>query len=99
MTQSTTLDGASKDDLEEQLQTEHSLLDDNKDTGSVDLGELSDDATKISDISRDSHSPSDSGPWVIDSTLGNIFSQIFQNPGDEIAFTYCKWSTDIASAI
>ncbi|KAH8892176.1 hypothetical protein GQ53DRAFT_134567 [Thozetella sp. PMI_491] len=29
-----------------------------------------------------------SSSWVIDSTLSNLFFQIFQNPGEEIAFAY-----------
>ena len=77
------------DELEE-LQAEDYLGDDDNDTGDGDLGELLDSAAQISDTTEHSSSPSDSGSWVIDSTLGNLFSQIFQHPGDEIAFTYCK---------
>lgn len=81
--------GEPMDDLEE-LQAEDYLWDDDNDTGDVDLGELPDKAAQIPDIAEHSSSPSDSGSWVIDSTLGNLFSQILQCPADEIAFTYCQ---------
>jgi hypothetical protein len=34
--------------------------------------------------------PTNSTSWVIDNTLSNLLFQLFQSPGEEIAFTYCK---------
>ena len=77
------------DDLEE-MQAEDYSWDNHNDTGGVNLGGLSGSAAQMSDIVEHSSSPSDSGSLVIDRTLGNLFSQIFQRPSDEIAFTYCQ---------
>jgi hypothetical protein len=41
---------------------------------------------------EDPTSPAASSPWVIDNTLSNLLFQIFQNPGEEIAFSYCKYT-------
>ncbi|KAI7975445.1 hypothetical protein EIK77_006401 [Talaromyces pinophilus] len=31
-----------------------------------------------------------SSPWVLDNTLSNLMFQMFENPGEETAFTYCQ---------
>jgi hypothetical protein len=77
-------------DALEELQAEDCLWDGEKDAGDVELVELSTGSTKISDIPGSSGSPGEFAPWVIDDTLGNIFPQIFQHPGDDIVFTYCQ---------
>lgn len=46
-------------------------------------------------ISENSEEEVSSSPWVLDNTLSNLMFQIFENPGEEIAFTYCKLCHDI----
>ena len=64
--------------------------DDDDDRDDAGFNEILDGATHITNIREGRSSSSESNRWVINSTLGNFFSQIFQTPGDEIAFTYCR---------
>lgn len=44
-------------------------------------------------IYEDASSHGDSNPWVIDNSIGNLLFQMFQNPGEEIIFSYCELSS------
>lgn len=50
----------------------------------------------LDDNSNVPSSPTNSTSWVIDNTLSNLLFQIFQSPGEEIAFTYCKTTCSIS---
>lgn len=41
-------------------------------------------------ISENPEEEVSSSAWVLDNALSNLMFQIFENPGEEIAFTYCQ---------
>lgn len=54
------------------------------------------DEEEIDDIEdtvsrQEIESPTGYKSWVVDNTLNSLLFQIFQSPGEEIAFAYCKW--------
>ncbi|KUL90335.1 hypothetical protein ZTR_02160 [Talaromyces verruculosus] len=49
-------------------------------------GDLGNDAYDA--VSENSEEGVSSSPWVLDNTLSNLMFQMFENPGEEIAFTY-----------
>lgn len=69
-----------------QQNTTEGLQEQQAETGD-DLGNDAYDA-----ISENSEEEVSSSPWVLDNTLSNLMFQIFENPGEEIAFTYCQLS-------
>lgn len=69
-----------------QQDTTEGLQEQQAETGD-DLGNGAYDA-----ISENSEEEVSSSPWVLDNTLSNLMFQIFENPGEEIAFTYCQLS-------